>query len=121
MRAGRSVKQTVTGLTPRKTSFPWLKLTFFAFCTKRTSTFFDCLPPAVQVISAFSLGAGAGDWAYAMNRVAIMMAGNAPNITMSLVIFIGLVCCGFGSSFVFLCLFVWLFWLSQLKPCPGEK
>src|SRR5437762_12611034 len=60
MRAGRSVKHTVTGLTPRKTIFPLLKLTFFAFCTKRTSTFFDCLPPAVQVISGFAVGAGVG-------------------------------------------------------------
>src|SRR4030095_6465689 len=46
MRTGRSVKHTVTGFTPRKTSFPPLKLILFAFCTKRTSTFFDCLPPA---------------------------------------------------------------------------
>jgi hypothetical protein len=61
MRAGRSVKQTVTEFTPRKTSFPSLKLTFFAFCTNRTSTFFsDCLPVAVQVITGLALGAGAG-------------------------------------------------------------
>src|SRR4029077_15372106 len=96
MRAGRSVKQTVTEFTPRKTSFPSLKLTFFAFCTNRTSTFFsDCLPVAVQVITGLALGAGAGDWAWVANGFAMMLA-NAAHIRTSLFIFIGLVCCGFG-------------------------
>src|SRR6266536_822233 len=45
----------------------------------------------------------------------------APHIRINLFIFIGFVCCGFGLSFVFLGVFVWLLWLSQLKPCPGEK
>src|SRR5438128_1681270 len=90
-RAGRSVKQTVTGFTPRKTSFPSLKLTFFAFCTKRTSTFFsDCLPVAVHVITGLALGAGVGDAARVMNRlVAMVMPANAPHIRMSLFIFMG--------------------------------
>src|SRR6266581_9106479 len=89
MRAGRSVKHTVTGFTPRRTSFPLLKLTFFAFCTKRTSTFFDCLPLAVQVISAFALGAGVGDAAKAAKGFTMMMPANAPHIRMSLFILIG--------------------------------
>src|SRR6266481_6360590 len=91
MRAGRSVKHTVTGFTPRRTSFPLLKVIFFAFCTKRTSTFFDCLPLAVQVISGFTLGAGVGDAAYTVNGCAMMMPANAPHIRMSLFIFIGFV------------------------------
>src|SRR5205823_12489862 len=79
MRAGRSVKQTVTEFTPRKTSFPSLKLTFFAFCTNRTSTFFsDCLPVAVQVITGLGLGAGAGGEAKAVKGFAMMMPVNAP-------------------------------------------
>src|SRR5207302_2758235 len=110
MRAGRSVKQTVTGFTSRRTSFPWLKLTFFAFCTKSTSTFFDCLPPAVQVISGFALGAGAGDAAKALNGFAIVMPANAPHIRISLVIFIS---CGFVLTFIFSCLFVLLVWLAR--------
>src|SRR5438128_3004106 len=106
MRVGRSVKQTVTGFTSRRTSFPWLKLTSFAFCTKRTSTFFDCLPPAVHVISAFALGAGVGDAAWAVNGFAMMMPANAPHIRMSLFIFIGLVCCGLVLvSYFFVCPF----------------
>src|SRR5437660_9331662 len=101
MRAGRSVKQTVTEFTPRKTSFPSLKLTFFAFCTKRTSTFFsDCLPVAVQVISASLLEAGAGDWAWVANGFAMMMLANAAHIRTSLFIFIGFLCCGFDLSFI---------------------
>src|SRR6476646_5945866 len=101
MRAGRSVKQTVTEFTPRKTSFPSLKLTFFAFCTTRTSTFFsDCLPVAVQVISTSLLEAGGGDWAWVANGFAMMMLANAAHIRTSLFIFIGFLCCGFGFSFI---------------------
>src|SRR6476659_6965362 len=85
MRAGRSVKQTVTEFTPCKTSFPSLKLTFFAFCTNRTSTFFsDCLPVAVQVITGLALGAGAGGEAYVMKGLVRIMPTSAPLIRMSL-------------------------------------
>src|SRR6266446_217854 len=91
MRAGRSVKHTVTGLTPRKTSFPLLKLTFLTFCTKRTSTFLDCLPLAVQVISGLAPGAGVGDAAEVVKGFGTMMAARAPQIRMSLFIFIGFV------------------------------
>src|SRR5437867_12744950 len=100
MRAGRSVKHTVTGFTPRRASFPSLKLTFFAFCTKRTSTLFDCLPPAVQVISAFLSVVSAGDCAWVVDRFGILMPARAPHIRISLFIFIGLVCCGFDLSFI---------------------
>src|SRR4029453_12848820 len=100
IRAGRSVKHTVTGFTPRKTTFPSLKLIFFAFCTNRTSTFFDCLPVAVQVITGLALGAGVGDAAYAVKGFDMMMTVNAPPITMSLVILVG---CGFVLSFMFFC------------------
>src|SRR6266513_1514934 len=100
MRAGRSVKATVTGFTPRKTSFPLLKLTFFAFCTKRTSTFFDCLPVAVQVINGFAAGHGVGDAAEAVKGFAILIPANAPHVRMSLFIFIGIVCCGLDRSFI---------------------
>src|SRR2546421_5040214 len=90
MRAGRSVKQTVTEFTPRKTSFPSLKLTSFAFCTNRTSTFFsDCLPVAVQVITGLALGAGAGGEAEAVKGLAMMMPASAPLIRMSLFTLIG--------------------------------
>src|SRR4029077_9539743 len=92
IRAGRSVKHTVTGSTPRKTSFPSLKLIFFAFCTKRTSTFFDCLPVAVQMITGLARGAGAGGEAWAVKGFVMMMTVNAPLITMSLVSLVG---CGF--------------------------
>src|SRR5436190_24317901 len=83
----RSVKHTVTGFTPHKTIFPLLKLTFFAFCTKRTSTFFDCLPPAVQVISD-ALVADVGGAAYVVNGFVTLSPANAPDIRMSLFIFI---------------------------------
>src|SRR5947199_10148149 len=96
MRAGRSVKQTVTGFTPPKTSFPLLKVTFFAFCTKSTSTFFDCLPPAVQIISAFLLLVSAGDCAWVVDRFAILRPVRAPHIRISLFIFIGFVSSAFG-------------------------
>src|SRR6476659_1898491 len=90
MRAGRSVKQTVTEFTPRKTSFPSLKLTFFAFCTNRTSTFFsDCLPVAVQVMTGLALGAGVGDAAWTLNGLGMMMPATAPHIRMCLFILIG--------------------------------
>src|SRR5205823_10431534 len=88
MRAGRSVKATVTGFTPRNTSFPLLKLTFFAFCTKRTSTFFDCLPPAVQVISG-ALEADVGGAAWVVDGFVTPRPANALHIRMSLFIFIG--------------------------------
>src|SRR5207253_9984977 len=88
MRAGRSVKATVTGFTPRKTSFPLLKLTFFAFCTKRTSTLFDCLPLAVQVISAFAPGAGGGNAVSVVNGFAMLIAVNTEHIRIGLFILI---------------------------------
>src|SRR5205823_8494629 len=100
MRAGRSVKQTVTGLTSRRSSFPWLKLTFFAFCTKRTSTFFDCLPPAVQVISGFASETGVGDSAKVVNGFVMMIPAKAPHVIIRLFIFIGLVCSARHPSFI---------------------
>src|SRR5439155_25078948 len=100
MRAGRLVKHTVTGFTPRKMSFPLWKLTFFAICTKSTSTFFDCLPLAVQLISAFALEAGVGDAAWVVNGSAMMMPANAQHITARLLglIISGLVSTCIGSS-----------------------
>src|SRR5882724_472054 len=121
MRAGRSVKQTVTEFTPRKTSFPSLKLTFFAFCTNRTSTFFsDCLPVAVQVITGLALGAGVGGAAQVVNGFAILMAAEAAHIRMSLFIFIGWFAAGLVLVSCFFVRLVWLVWRSRLKPCPGE-